>query len=145
MILLCFYLRPSSSKNTSFRLSALRPSVTSFSQCSFHRIILKFSGVFTIDRHDVRAKHQGQMSKVTVTEVKANFAPDHTSSLKITDGYEMIQIARSSIEELLYCFSRSSVKFQGHRGQWIYDFDPDCFDPDCTSSLNSLIVTKWCT
>ena len=38
--------------------------------CSNHRIIMKFSGVITIDRSDVHAKGQGQRSKVKVTEVK---------------------------------------------------------------------------
>ena len=45
------------------------PSVTPFSPCSHHRIIMKFSGVITIDKSDVHAKGQGQRSKVKVTEV----------------------------------------------------------------------------
>ena len=44
-------------------------SVTPFSLCSSHRIIMKFSEVITIDRSDVHAKGQGQRSKVQVTEV----------------------------------------------------------------------------
>ena len=44
-------------------------SVTPFSLCSHHRIIIKFSGVITNDRSDVHAKGQGQRSKVKVTEV----------------------------------------------------------------------------
>ena len=32
---------------------------------------------------------------------------------------------------------RSSIKFQGHRGQKIADFDPNWAFPDCNSSLNS--------
>ena len=36
------------------------PSVTHFSLCSHHRIIMKFSGVITNDRSDVYAKGQGQ-------------------------------------------------------------------------------------
>ena len=47
-----------------------RPSVTHFSLCSHHRIIMKFSGLITSDRSDVHAKDQGQRSKVKVTEVK---------------------------------------------------------------------------
>ena len=31
----------------------------------------------------------------------------------------------SSREEVAYCFSRSSIKFQGRRGQKIADFDPN--------------------
>ena len=52
----------------SVRLSVC-PSVTPFSPCSHHRIIMKFSGVITNDKSDVRAKGQGQRSKVKVTEV----------------------------------------------------------------------------
>ena len=43
-------------------------SVTPFSLCSHHHIIMKFSGVITIDR-SVHAKGQGQRSKVKATEV----------------------------------------------------------------------------
>ena len=44
-------------------------SVTPFSPCSHHRIIMKFSGVITMVRSDVHAKGQGQRSKGKVTEV----------------------------------------------------------------------------
>ena len=44
-------------------------SVTPFSLCSHHRIIMKFSGVITNHRGDVHAKGQGQRLKVKVTEV----------------------------------------------------------------------------
>ena len=44
-------------------------SVTPFSPCSHHRIIIKFSGVITMVKSDVHAKGQGQRSKVKVTEV----------------------------------------------------------------------------
>ena len=37
----------------------------------------------------------------------------------------MMQKAWSSIEEVPFCFSRSSVKFQGHIAQNIVDFDPN--------------------
>ena len=49
-----------------------------------------------------------------------------------------------NIEEMPYCFSRSSVKFHGHTGQKIYDFDPNWAFPDCNSSLNSPMALKWC-
>ena len=49
---------------------SVRLSVTPFWQCSCHRIIMIFSGVITIVTSDVRAKSQGQESKVKVTEVK---------------------------------------------------------------------------
>ena len=56
----------------SFRPSvrpSVRLSVTPFWPCSYHRIIMKFSGVITSDKSDVHAKGQGQRSKVKVTDV----------------------------------------------------------------------------
>ena len=44
-----------------------------------------------------------------------------------------------------YCFSRSSVKFQGHTALKIVEFDPNWAFPDCNSSLNSPMVMKCCT
>ena len=49
---------------------SVRLSVTHFSQCFCHRIIMKFSGVLTNHKSDVHAIGQGQRSKVKVTEVK---------------------------------------------------------------------------
>ena len=69
---------------------SVRPSHF-FSPCSHHHVIMKFSGVITMDRSDVHAKGQ-----------------DHTA-LKIVE------------------------------------FDPDWAFPDCNSSLNSPMATKWCT
>ena len=37
----------------------------------------------------------------------------------------MMHKACTVIEEVPYCFSRSSIKFQGHMGQEIADFDPN--------------------
>ena len=39
----------------------------------------------------------------------------------------MMQKAWSSIEEVPYCFSRSSGKFQGRIAKEIVEFDPKCF------------------
>ena len=50
------------------------PSVTPFSPCSQHRIIMKFSGVITMVKSDVHAKGQGQRSKVKVTEVNTQLS-----------------------------------------------------------------------
>ena len=54
-------------------------------------------------------------------------------------------LAWSSIEEVPYCFSRSSIIFQGHTAKKIYDFDPNWAFPDCNSNLKSLMAMKWCT
>ena len=57
----------------------------------------------------------------------------------------MMHKARSSIEEVPYCFSRSSVKFQGHTALKIVEFDPNWPFPDCNSSLNSPMAMKCYT
>ena len=176
------------------------PSVTPFSPCSHHRIIMKFSGVITMVKSDVHAKGQGQRSKVKVTEVNTQLSRfrtltpvwihiwqwNHAHSWKqhrrgallffkviglisrshgsknrriwprlgvsglwlqfeFTNGYKMMHKAWNSIEEVPYCFSRSSVKFQGHTALKIVEFDPNWAFPDCNSSLKSLMATKWCT
>ena len=53
--------------------------------------------------------------------------------------------AWSSIEEVPYCFSRSSVIFQGHTALKIVQFDSNWAFPDCNSSLNSRMAMKCCT
>ena len=57
----------------------------------------------------------------------------------------MMHKAWSSIEEVPYCFSRSSVKFQGYTALKIVEFDPDWAFPTCNSSLNSPMAMKCCT
>ena len=57
----------------------------------------------------------------------------------------MMHKAWSSIELVPYCFSRSSVKFQGHTALKIIKFDPNWAFPDCNSSLNSPMAMKCYT
>ena len=57
----------------------------------------------------------------------------------------MMHKAWSGIEEVPYCFSRSSIKFQGHTAKKMVEFDPNWAFPDCNSSLNSPMATKLCT
>ena len=49
---------------------------------------------------------------------------------EFTDGYEMLHKAWNSKGEVPYCFPMSSIKFQGHTGQNITDFDPNWAFPD---------------
>ena len=56
------------------------PSVTPFSPCSHHLIIMKFSGVITMVKSDVHAKGQGQRSEVKVTEVNTQLSRFRTLS-----------------------------------------------------------------
>ena len=57
----------------------------------------------------------------------------------------MMHKAWSSIKEVPYCFSRSSIKFQGHMALKIVEFYPNWPFPDSNSSLNTPMATKWCT
>ena len=69
----------------------------------------------------------------------------HQNLWEPCNGYEMMHKAWSSIEEVPYCFSRSSFKFQGHIALKIVEFDSNWAFPDCNSSLNSLMAMKCCT
>ena len=60
----------------------------------------------------------------------------------------MMHQAWSSIEEVPYCFWRSSVKFQGHPAQKIVDFDPDWAFPyyrpvAAFKSLRFALLSSW--
>ena len=120
---------------------SVRLSVTPFWLCSHHRIIVKF---ITNDQSKVHAKGQGQRSRwqrsqpnLIVSGLKLQF--------EFTYDDEMMHIAWCCLEEVPYCFSRSSVKFQGHTALKIVEFDLDWAFPDCNSSLNSPMATKLCT
>ena len=131
----------------SVRLSVLPsvcPYVTPFWLCSHHGIIMKFSGVITNDQSEVHAKGQGQRSRSQRSQ------PNLTVSglwiqFEFTYDDEMMHIAWCCLEEVPYCFSRSSIKYQGHTALNIVEFDPDWAFLDCNSSLNSPMATKWCT
>ena len=98
------------------------PSVTPFSPCSHHHIIMKFSGVVTNDRSDVHAKGQGQRSRsqrswphLGVSGLSLQF--------EFTYGDEIMHKAWCCLEEVPYWFSRSSVKFRGHTAKnpnWLF-------------------------
>ena len=47
------------------------------------------------------------------------------------------------IEEVPYCFPRSSIKFQGHTGQKIANFDPNWAFPDCNSIFSCNQAALW--
>ena len=81
-------------------------SVTPFWLCSYHRIIMKFSGVITSDRSDVHAKGHCQRSKVKVTEVTTQLNRFRTVTpvwIHIwwwNDPYSLIMLMRGA---LLFC------------------------------------------
>ena len=114
-------------------------SVTPFSLCSHHRIIMKFTKVLTNDRSDVHAKGQGQRSRVNLT------VSGPLLQFEFTNDDEMMHKSWCCSGEVPYCFSRSFVKFQGHTAKKIVEFDPDWVPSDCNSSLNPPMATEWCT
>ena len=102
---------------------------------------MKFSGVITNDKSNIHVKGQGQRSKVKVTEVKTQLNRFQT----VTLVWIYIWWRNDAQSLMPNCFSRSSIKFQGHTGQKIADFDPKWAFPDCNSSLNSQMSMKLCT
>ena len=87
-------------------------------------------------------KFQGHTA-LKIVKFDPNWAfPDY--KFEITDGYEMMDKAWRSIEEVPYCFSRSCVKWQGHTALKIVELDPNWAFPDCNSSLNSPMAMKCC-
>ena len=119
----------------------VRLSVIPFSLCSHHhKMIMKFSGVITNDQSEVHAKGQDQRSKVKVTEVKTQLNRFRTvTSVWIHIWWWMMHKAWCCLEDVPYCFSMSSVKFQGHMAKKIVDFDSNLAFLDCNSSL----IHQW--
>ena len=82
---------------------SVRPSVTPFSPCSNHRIIMKFSGVITNDKSGVHAKGQGQRSKFKVTEVNTQLNRFRTVTLVWihvwwwNDAYSLMMLRRGAL------------------------------------------------
>ena len=121
-------------------------SVTPFWLCSHHRIIMKFSGVITNDRSDVHAKGQGQRSKVKVTEVNTQLSRFRTVTpvwIHIwwwNDAQSLMLLRRGAL--LFFKVIHQISKSQGSENRRIW---PKLAFPDCNSSLNSPMATKWCT
>ena len=81
---------------------------------------------------------QGHPSNFKVTR-------DKTSPILTQIGsFQIIGRSQLSNPSDLPCLS-SYIKFQGHTALKIVEFDPDWPFPDCNSSLNSPMATKWCT
>ena len=126
---------------------SVRLSVTPFSLCSHHRIIVTFFGIITYDSSDVLAKGQGKRSKVKVTEVKTQFSRFLTVNpvwIHIwwwNDAWSLILLRRGA----LLFFQGHPSNFKVTRLTKIVEFDPDWAFPDWNSSLNSPMATKWCT
>ena len=84
-----------------------------------------------------RSRSQRSQPNLTVSGLQLQF--------EFTYDFKMMHIAWCCLEEVPYCFSRSSVKFQGHTALKIVKFDPDWAFTDSYSSLNTPMAPKWCT
>ena len=124
----------------------VRPSVTHFSPCSHHRIIMKFSGAITIVRSDVHAKGQGQRSKVKVTEVNTQLSRFRTLTPvwihigRWNHAHSWKQHRRGAL--LFFKVIRQISTSHGSKNRRI---DSDWAFLDCNCSLNTQMATKWCT
>ena len=122
------------------------PSVTPFSLCSHHWIIMEFSGLITNDKSKDHAKDQGQRSKVKITEVKTKLECFRTVTPVLihiwwwNNAHSLMLLRKGALS-----FFKASVKFQGHTAKKIVNFDPNWPFPDCNSSLNSTMATRLCT
>ena len=82
---------------------SVRLSVTPFSPCSHHHIIMKFSGFITNDNSDVHAKGQGQTSKVKITEVNTQLNRFRSVTLVWihiwwwNDAYSLMMLSRGAL------------------------------------------------
>ena len=102
--------------------------------------LLPMTQVTSMQKDEVRGQRsRSQRSKpnVTVSGLYLQF--------EFTYDDEMMHTAWCCLEEVPYCFWRSSVKFQGHKALKSIEFDTDWVFPDCSSSLNSPMATKWYT
>ena len=93
---------------------SVHPSITPFSLCSHHHVIMKFSGIITNGRGDVHANGQSQRSKIKVTEIKTQF--NHFRN--VTPGWIHIWLWNDaqSIGEVPCCFSRSFCQISRSHG-----------------------------
>ena len=139
-----FLLRPSSSTNGIFRLSVCLSHLFDYvpiivSSCNFQELLsmTKVRSMQKVKIRGQRSRSQRSQPNATVSGLWLQF--------EFTYDDEMMHIAWCCLEEVPYCFSRSSVKFQGHTALKIVEFDPNWPFPDSNSSLNIPMATKWCT
>ena len=118
------------------------PPVTPFSPCCHHHIIMKFSGVITMVRSDIHTKGQGQRSKVRVTEVNTQLSCFRTLTPVWIHIWQWHHAHSWKQHRRGALFFRQISRSHGSK---IVEFDPDWAFPDCNSSLNTRMATKWCT
>ena len=106
--------------------SLFRPSITPFSLCSHHRIIMKFSGVITNDISDVHAKDRGQRWKVKVKEDKTQFSRFRTvTPVRIHIGLWNYAHTLMWVSRGILLFSKVICQIRRSQGTKIVNFDPN--------------------
>ena len=126
----------------SVRLSVCHTFFTMFPSSYGHEMFR----IITNDKSEIHVKGQGQRSKVKVTEVKAplnrfqTVTPVYIHIWWRSDAQRLMLLRRGAI-----LFFKPSVKFLGNTAKTFANFELNWAFPDCSSSLNSLMATKWCT
>ena len=120
------------------------PSVTPFSQCSCHRIIMKCPGVITSDRCPCkrsRSEVKGQCHRG-----QTQFSRFRTvTPVEFTYDDEMMHKAWCRFfREVPYFFQGLPSHFNLTRQKNV-NFEPNLSFPDCNSSLYFPMASKWCT
>ena len=122
-IFLCFFLAATKQLYDWFSPSVCL-SVTPFSPCSHHHIIMKFSRVITNGKSDVHAKGQGQRSKVNVTEVNTQLnrfrtvTPVWIHMWWWNDAYSLMMLRRGAL--LFFKVIRQIWRSHGSKNRWIW-------------------------
>ena len=123
------------------------PSVCqTFLLCSHQRVIMKFSESYYQWQSKVHAKGQGQSARVKVTEAKTQLNSFRTvTSIRIhiwwwNDAHSLMLRRRGA--RLFFKVIRQISRSHGWN---IVDVDPNWAILDCNSSLNSPMVTEWCS
>ena len=95
---------------------------------------------------------QGHPSNFKVTRLKRIFDFDPNWAFPDCNSRLNSQMATKWCTKLEVALKRCRIVFQGHPSNFkvtrllrIVEFDPNLAFPDCNSSLNSPMVTKWCS
>ena len=113
---------------------------------SYHHEIFNFQELSPMNKSDVHAKCQGQRSKVKVTEVTTQLNRFQTVTpvwIHIwwwNDAYSLMLLRRGVL--LFFKVICQISRSHGSKNRQIW---PDWAFPDCNSSLNLPMTTKWCT
>ena len=91
--------------------------------------------------------HMTKVMSMQKVNVRGQRSRPQRSQSNLTVSGPQLQFEFTNNDEMTHkawcCLGEASVKFQGHTAKKIVEFDPDWAFPDCNSSLNSPMSTKW--